>query len=240
MPGLGTIVNIAAIVVGGLLGLLFGNKIGKGIQETLTAACGVSTMFLGTAGALEHMLTVTDGHLTSGGAMLIIVSMALGGLIGALVNLDGNIERFGAWLRNRTGNGEDSRFLDGFVTASLTVCVGAMAVVGSIQDGLYADHSTLFMKSVLDFMMVMVLTASMGKGCIFSAVSVALFQGAFTLMAKWLEPVMTAAASANLSMVGSILIFCVGVNLVWGPKIKVANMLPALVIAVGASFLPWF
>ena len=240
MPGLGTIVNVAAIVIGGLLGLLFGKRINSRVQETLIAACGISTLFLGIGGAMEKMLSVSDGRLVSGGTMVIIVSLTLGGLTGALIDLDGKIERFGIWLRNRTGNGGDASFLDAFLTASLTVCIGAMAVVGSIQDGLYADHSTLFVKSVLDFLIVMIMAASMGKGCVFSAVSVGLFQGAFTLLARWLEPVMTAQASANLSMVGSILIFCVGVNLIWGQKIRVANLLPALVFAVVCAFIPWF
>lgn len=130
-------------------------------------------------------------------------------------------------------------FVDGFVTASLTVCIGAMAVVGAIQDGIMGDYSILLAKTVLDFIIVMVMTASMGKGCIFSAIPVGLFQGFFTLLARLIEPLITDEAMANLSLTGSMLIFCVGLNLVWGKKVKVANMLPTIVFAVIWPFLPF-
>lgn len=118
------------------------------------------------------------------------------------------------------------------MTASLTVCIGAMAVVGSIQDGISGDYSVLAAKAVLDLIIILVMTAAMGKGCIFSAIPVFLFQGTITLLSRFIEPVMTSAALSNLSLTGNILIFCVGVNLVWGKKIKVANLLPTIVIAV--------
>ena len=118
------------------------------------------------------------------------------------------------------------------MTASLTVCIGAMAVVGSIQDGISGDYSVLAAKAVLDLIIILVMTAAMGKGCIFSAIPVLLFQGTITLLSIFIEPVMTSAALSNLSLTGNILIFCVGVNLVWGKKIKVANLLPTIVIAV--------
>jgi hypothetical protein len=113
-----------------------------------------------------------------------------------------------------------------------------MAVVGAIQDGIYGDHSVLTTKAILDLIIILVMTASKGKGCIFAAIPVGVFQGVITLLARFVEPLMTEAALGNLSLVGSILIFCVGVNLVWGPKIKVANLLPAIVVAVAWAFLP--
>ena len=113
-----------------------------------------------------------------------------------------------------------------------------MAIVGSIQDALLGDPSILFTKAVLDLIIIMVMTCSMGKGCIFSALPVFLLQGSVTCLARLIQPVMTEAALANLSLIGSILIFCVGVNLVWGKQIRVANLLPAIVIAVAAAFLP--
>lgn len=238
MAGLGTIVNVAGILLGGLCGLLFGKKLGQRVQDTLMAACGVCVLFLGIGGAMEQMLTISDGALTSGGTMMIIGSIALGALAGELLDLDGKMERFGTWLRHRTGNDGDARFVEGFVTASLTVCIGAMAVVGAIQDGIYGDHSVLTAKAVLDLIIITVMTAAQGKGCMFSAIPVGLFQGTITLLARLIQPLMTEAALGNLSLVGSILIFCVGVNLVWGKKVKVANLLPALVFAVGWAFLP--
>ena len=126
--------------------------------------------------------------------------------------------------------------MEGFVTASLTVCIGAMAVVGAIQDGVYGDYSVLAAKAVLDLIIIIIMTASMGKGCIFSAIPVALFQGSITILSTFLEPLMTEAALSNLSLTGSILIFCVGVNLIWEKKLRVANMLPALLVAVAWAF----
>ena len=237
MVGLGTIINTLAIILGGLGGLLFGRFLKESVQDALCKACGVSTLFLGIAGALEGMLTVEGTGVVSGGTMLVIGCIALGSLIGALLNLEDGMERFGQWLKIKTGNARDTRFVDAFVTASLTVCIGAMAIVGSIQDGIKGDYSILAAKAVLDFIIVMVMTCSMGKGCIFSAIPVAIFQGSITALAGLIKPLMTDAALSNLSMIGSILIFCVGINLVWGKKLQVANMLPAVVLAVAAAFL---
>ncbi|MCI6433599.1 MAG: DUF554 domain-containing protein [Clostridiales bacterium] len=237
MVGLGTIINTLAIILGGLGGLLFGRFLKESVQDALCKACGVSTLFLGIAGALEGMLTVEGTGVVSGGTMLVIGCIALGSLIGALLNLEDGMERFGQWLKIKTGNARDARFVDAFVTASLTVCIGAMAIVGSIQDGIKGDYSILAAKAVLDFIIIMVMTCSMGKGCIFSAIPVAIFQGSITALAGLIKPLMTDAALSNLSMIGSILIFCVGVNLVWGKKLQVANMLPAVVLAVAAAFL---
>ncbi|MCM1150399.1 MAG: DUF554 domain-containing protein [Butyricicoccus sp.] len=238
MPGLGTIINVLAIVLGGVCGLLFGRFIGERCQETLCRACGVCVLFIGLAGALEGMLTVSGTSVTSGGTILIIGCIALGALIGELLNIEGLFERFGEWLKIKTGSAKDRGFVSGFVNASLTVCIGAMAVVGAIEDGLLGDCSLLVTKAVLDFIIVMVMTCSMGKGCIFSAIPVGIFQGSITALSGLVRPLMTAAALANLSMIGSILIFCVGVNLLWEKRIRVANLLPAIVLAAAAAFLP--
>ena len=125
------------------------------------------------------------------------------------------------------------------MTASLAVSIGAMAIMGAIQDGLTGDCTTLAVKSVLDFIIIAVMTASLGRGCAFSAIPVFVFEGGMTLLARLLAPVMTDAAIANLSLIGSILIFCIGVNLIWGKKLRVANMLPAVLLAILAAYLPW-
>ena len=239
MIGLGTIINTAAIIAGGILGFLFGRFLKEQHQDSLTKVCGVATLFIGLAGALEGMLTVVGTGVVSGNALLIVGCLAIGALIGEILNIEAGFERFGNWLKVKTGNGKDGGFVDAFVTASLTVCIGAMAIVGSIEDGLTGDFSILATKAVLDLIIIMVMTCSMGKGCIFSAIPVALLQGLVTVLASLLRPLMTQAALANLSLIGSILIFCVGINLVWGKKIRVANLLPAVVIAVIAAFLPF-
>lgn len=237
MAGLGTIINTMAIVFGGICGLLFGKFLKESVQDSLCKACGVSTLLLGISGALEGMLTVEGSNVTGGGTMLVIGCIALGSLIGELLNLEDGMEHFGQWLKIKTGNAKDARFVDAFVTASLTVCIGAMAIVGSIQDGIKGDYSILAAKAVLDFIIIIVMTCSMEKGCIFSAIPVALLQGSITALSGLIKPLMTDAALSNLSMIGSVLIFCVGVNLVWGKKLRVANMLPAVVLAVAAAFL---
>ena len=239
MIGLGTILNSAAIVAGGLVGHFTGKLFRQEQQDALTKACGISVLFIAIAGAMQGMLRVDGAALLSGRSMLVVLSLALGTVIGELIGIERSFERFGAWLKVKTGNSGDRQFVDGFVTASLTVCIGAMAIVGAIQDGITGDFSTLAVKAVLDFIIVAVMTSSLGKGCAFSAIPVLVFEGAVTLLARLVSPVMTDAAVANLSLVGAVLIFCVGVNLVWDKRIRVANMLPAVLLAVGAAYLPW-
>lgn len=238
MFGLGTVINVAAILIGGIFGALFGKLLKQRHQDALSKACGICVLFIGIGGALEGMLQLRDGSIASSGSLLIIACLAIGGLIGEIVNIENAFERFGQWLKIKTGNSKDARFVDGFVTASLTVCIGAMAIVGAIQDGLQGDISILTTKAILDLIIVMVMTCSMGKGCAFSAIPVGIFQGSITALSLLIKPLMTTTSLANLSMIGSILIFCVGINLVWGKTIRVANLLPAIVIAVAAAFLP--
>ncbi|MDE7262790.1 MAG: DUF554 domain-containing protein [Oscillospiraceae bacterium] len=238
MPGLGTVINAAAIILGGIGGLLFGRLLSARHQDTLTKACGICVLFIGIGGAMEGMLAVDGLSVTSGGSMLIIACLAPGALIGETLNLEGLCERFGRWLKIKTGNARDKKFVEGFVTASLTVCIGAMAIIGAIQDGLLGDYSLLVTKAILDFIIIFIMTCSLGKGCMFSAIPVAALQGSITALAGLLKPVMTSAALANLSLIGSILIFCVGLNLVWDKKVRVANLLPAIVIAVALAFVP--
>lgn len=238
MVGFGTILNTLAILAGGICGALFGRFLSDSAQDTLTKVCGVSTLFIAITGALEQMVTVEGTGITTGGSMLIIGCLAIGAVIGEILDIEGAFERFGEWLKIKSGNAKDKGFVNAFVTASLTVCIGAMAIVGSIQDGIMGDYSILATKAVLDLIIITVMSCSMGKGAVFSAIPVAVFQGSITALAGLLRPVMTEAALGNLSLVGNVLIFCVGINLVWGKKVKVANLLPAIVVAVIAAFLP--
>lgn len=236
MFGLGTLINMAAILIGGLAGQLVGKAIPKRVQDMLYMVCGISTLFIGIGGCLQHMLVIENGALNTQGTMMMLMSLTVGALIGEWIDLEKRLEQFGQWLKDKTGNSGDATFIDGFVTASLTVCIGAMAIVGAIQDGMEGDISVLAAKPVLDLVIVCVMAASMGKGCIFSLIPVGILQGSVTALSLVLKPIMTEAALGNLSYVGSVLIFCVGVNLVWGKKVKVANMLPAVVIAVIWAF----
>jgi uncharacterized membrane protein YqgA involved in biofilm formation len=238
MPGMGTIINTLAILAGGLLGALFGKFLSESAQDTLNKVCGVSTLFIAVSGTLEKMFSVENGIMVSSGSMLIVICLAIGAFAGELMDIEGGFERFGEWLKIKSGNVKDKGFVNAFVTASLTVCIGAMAIVGSIQDGLQGDYSILATKAILDLIIIMVMSCSMGRGCVFSAIPVAIFQGSITLLSGLVKPLMTDMALHNLSLVGNVLIFCVGINLVWGKKIKVANLLPAIVVAVIAAFLP--
>ena len=233
MFGTGTIINCIAIIAGGLFGRLFGKTLKPRMQETMTCALGYCTMFIGISGAMQNMLVVAaDGSIETKGTMVLIGSMAIGAFLGEWLDLEAMLERFGEWLKRVTKSTGDAGFVNAFVTASLTVCIGAMAIVGAIQDGIYGDHSILFAKAVLDMVFVAVMTASLGKGCIFSVIPVGLLQGSVTILAVFLKPLLTDLAMSQLSMVGSVMIFCVGVNLAFGKKIRVANLLPALVVAV--------
>lgn len=240
MPGLGTLINCAGVIGGGILGMIIKKGLPERFQNILMQAVGLCVIFLGISGTLTEMMSVDGGVIVSGGTMMIIFSLALGALFGEFLNIEKHTEEFGEWIKMKTGSGSDSSFVDGFVTTSLTICIGAMAVVGAIQDGITGDISMLCAKAVLDAIIVFVMASSMGKGCIFSVIPLGLFQGGITLLSRVIEPLLTPQAVSNMSMVGSMLIFCVGVNLMFQKKIKVANMLPALVLAVAGAFLPFF
>ena len=236
MIGLGTMINSAAIAAGGLLGHFTGKLFRQDQQEAINKTCGISVLFIGIAGAMQGMLHIDEGKILSGKAMLVVLCLALGTILGEIIGIEKGFERFGEWLKRKSGNSGDKQFVNAFVTASLTVCIGAMAIVGAIQDGISGDYSTLAVKSVLDCIIIAVMTSSLGKGCMFSAIPVFLFEGTITVLARLISPVMTQTAVAYLSLIGSVLIFSVGVNLVWGKMVRVANMLPAVLFAVIAAY----
>lgn len=236
MRGLGTIINVLCILGGGIAGRLLGSRFKPRMQETLCVAAGIAVIILGIAGAMEQMLAVTDGKLSSQGSVMMIVSLAVGAIIGELIDIDGKVERFGIWLREKSGSTGDAAFVGAFVDASCTVCIGAMAVIGSIRDGIQGDYSILLAKGILDAIIICIMAASQGKGSIFSAIPVGIFQGLITLIAVFTGDFMTGQALANLSFVGAILIVCVGVNLLREKRIRVANLLPAIFIAAAWGF----
>ena len=236
MVGLGTLINCALVLLGGALGFLFGKALKQSYQDIMIRACGLSTIFIGASGALKYMLTIVDGSLSTGGEMLLVISLCIGGLIGEIIGIEAGIERFGAWLKQKSHSERDPYFIEGFTSASFTLCIGAMAIIGPMNDALYHEYSILITKGILDCIIVMALTSSMGKGAVFSVIPLAIWQGLMTVLAQLIAPMMTTAALANLSMVGNVLICCVGLNLAFPVKIKVANYLPALVIAVGWAF----
>ena len=237
MRGLGTVINVALLIFGGLCGLLFGKKLNERIKDTLLSVNAVAIMMLAVGGVMQNMLSLSDGKLSTGGTVMMIVSLTLGGLIGEIININALVNKFGEWLRIKSHSTGDDSFVSAFVSASCTVCIGAMAVIGSINDGVSGDCSVLIAKAILDAVIICVMTASQGKGCIFSAVPVAIFQGVITIIAVFAGGFMTDLALSYLSYGGKVLIFCVGLNLIRKKQIRVANLLPSLVIAVAWGFV---
>ena len=232
MVGLGTLINAACVLLGGAMGFLFGKALKERYQDIMVKTCGLSTIFIGASGAFQHMLLVTPEGIETTGSMLLVISLCLGGLLGEILNIEGHIEQFGEWLRVKSRSERDPRFIEGVTSASFTICIGAMAIIGPMNDAIHHDYSLLITKGILDAIVVMALTSSLGKGAIFSVIPLVLWQGAMTLLARLLMPVMTESALACLSLVGNVLIFCVGINLLFGKKVRVANYLPALLLAV--------
>lgn len=237
MIGTGTLVNVIAVIFGGIIGIFCRKWIREKYKTSLAHAAGVCVMFIGISGAMEELQKAGGGQSLSSGTMMMIIAFALGTLVGEMLDIHRKMEEIGVWLRAKTGNSKDGSFVDGFVTTSLTICIGAMAIVGAIRDGIAGDPSILFAKAILDFIIVVILASSLGKGCIFAALPVAVLQGSITVLARLIEPVMTEQALSNVSLTGAMMIFCIGINLIWENKIKVANMLPTILFAVGMAFL---
>ena len=234
----GTIINSLTILAGSAVGLVLravtrrsskevsADGLGGRLQTIIMQGMALCVLYIGVSGCLKGQNTLTA-----------ILSIALGAIIGELLDLDRRMRSLGDWVQTRTArliHTEDGApsISDGFVTASLLFCVGAMAIVGSIQDGLTGNATTLYTKAVIDGIVVMVMASVYGKGVLFAALPVGVLQGAITLCAGLLAPVFSQPVIDNLSFLGSLLIFCVGVNLAFGTKFKVANMLPALVFGV--------
>ena len=232
MIGLGTIANTAAVVLGGGLGLLLKNGIAKKFETILMQALGLATVFIGAGGVLKYMLVVEDGNIATRGTMLLIFSLVIGCILGQLLDIEFQMEKLGIRLKAAVRIKNDNRFVEGFVDTSLIICVGAMAIVGAMEDGLSGDSSTLIAKAVLDFALVVILASTYGVGAMFSAIPIFVYQGAITVIAAMFGAVISDVLIGELSFVGSALIFCVGVNLVREKTFRVANMLPALLIPI--------
>lgn len=232
MRGLGTIINTIAVIVGGSIGILLKNGMKEKTQQILMQACGLAVIFIGAAGTLQGMLSVQDGELETGGSMLLIFSLVIGGMIGEKIDIEKRLDHLGERIKNAVKVKGENHFVEGFVNTSLIICVGAMAIVGSIQDGLTGDYSMLLAKSILDFVIVLVFASTCGIGAIFSASILFVYQGGITLLGALAGPVLGDALISNLSYIGSSLIFCVGINIAFGKKFRVGNLLPALLLPV--------
>ncbi|WP_066891999.1 DUF554 domain-containing protein [Clostridium nigeriense] len=224
---LGTIINTLSIIVGALIGLFVKGKISKNINETIMNGLALCVIYIGISGALK-------GNNT----MVIIISIAVGGLIGELIDIDRKLESFGDKIEKKFNkNNSNISISQGFVSATLLFCVGAMAIVGSLESGLNNNHSTLYAKSLLDGITSIIFTSTLGIGVMLSAFAVFIYQGSITLMAGFLSSFLNDVAINNMTAVGSILIMGLGLNILRVTKIKISNLLPSIIVAVVLSLL---
>lgn len=232
MFGLGTLINTAAVIVGGLIGMCLKNGLKKNVQDILMQTCGVATIFIGASGTLAKMFVIENNNVSVKGTMLLIISLVIGGMLGEVMHIEDTMDSLGERVKKAVKAEKDNLFVEGFVNVSLITCVGAMAIVGSIQDGISGDYSLLMTKSILDLVIVVVFSSTYGVGAVFSAVPIFVYQGSITLMAAVGGSFLSDAIISDLSFVGNALIFCVGANIAFGKKFRVGNMLPALIVPV--------
>lgn len=222
---LGTIVNVIVIVVGAMLGLIIKGRFNSKLQEITTQATGLAVLFVGASGALSKML------LEPCNSVLFVVSLVIGGIIGAAVNIEGKMKSIGDFIESKCKGGEGS-VSKSFVAASILYCTGTMAILGSIEGGINHNYAILFTKSVLDGVYAVIFASTMGFGVMFAALSVLVYQGTITLLAGFVEPYLTGDIMRELSLVGGVLITGLGIDMLGMRKINVANLLPAVFVPV--------
>lgn len=234
MIGLGTIVNTAAVLAGGMIGSRVKNGLPQRYREIIMQAIGLSVVIIGVSGALKEIFAIKEMRLDRSGEfiMLMIFSLVIGSVIGEWLNIEAQLDRLGKWFESRFAKRGDNNFSQGFVSASLLFCVGAMAIVGSLDDGLRGDASTLYAKSILDGVSATVFASTLGIGVAFSAITVLVYQGSITLLAGFVAPLLNPVVTSEMSLVGNVLILAIGINLLKIREIKVGNMLPAIFIPI--------
>lgn len=223
---LGTIINTAAIILGGALGLLFGRALSDKMKSTLIQGLGLAVLLVGVSMALK-----------TNNPLVVIGSLIVGGIIGELLDIEQGLKNLGTWMEKRFARGEDGRFTKAFVSTSLIFCVGAMAIIGSIESGLKGNHTILMAKSLLDGIYAVVFASSMGIGVLASAASVFVYQGAITLSAVLVKDLLSQPIITEMSAVGGLLIMGIGLNILEIKEIKVGNLLPGIFVAIPLTIL---
>lgn len=228
----GTVVNALGVIVGGGIGLLIGKKIKKELSDRLMGVLGLCTLLIGATGAVLPKTFDGDAATYSQNVILIILCMVIGTLLGELIDLDGRINRLGQWVESKCKGGARTPVAEGFVTASLLFCVGAMAIVGSIESGLTGDHATIFAKTLLDTVAAAVFAASLGVGVLLSAGFVFAYQGIITTIAYFAGNFLTNEMIAQMSFVGNLIIIGLALNMMKLTKFRVMNMVPAIFLPI--------
>ena len=226
---MGTLMNVGLIAVGSLLGWLLKKRLSTKVTSMLSMALGVGVLLVGLSNTLVEMIDIEAGKLMTKNGLFLIVSLVVGGLIGTLLHLHERLESFEKKLANRFPN---KPVTQGFIEASILYCVGAMAILGAFADGIHQDYSILLTKGIMDGISSLILVTTLGFGVFFSIVPVLLYQGALTLLAGSLAPFVTPAFTNLFSLVGFSLVFCIGLNMLQITKIKIVNLLPALLIPI--------
>lgn len=227
MIGLGTVINISTIILGSILGLTFKQKIKDNYKRIIIQGIGLTTLVVGLVGATKGFITSKNNYIF----VIVILSIVLGVIIGTYLELNEKINALGLYLERKFSK-QNSNFAQGFITSSLIYCVGAMAIIGSVNDGISGDYSILLIKAILDGVTSMVLASTLGFGVLFSFVPVLLYQGSITLLAYFFEQFISLETQNQMTVVGNILIISIGLDLLEIKKIKTIDMLPALLILV--------
>ncbi len=226
----GTFINAAAIIAGAGVGMLIKRGIPASVERGVTRAQGLAVGLIGLNGVIAAMFTVdADGTLSDSGGLLLLVSLVLGSLVGELIRIDDRLLGFGKAIEGRINI---EGFAQGFISASIITCVGAMSIVGALNDGLMGDSQVLIVKSTLDFVTCLVLASSLGIGVAFAAIPTFVYQGAITLSAGFLSPYISQDLLNMICMVGYAIVICVGLNLLMDAKLKTANFLPAILVPI--------
>ena len=217
---IGVFANTATIIIGSIIGILIKKGLSERIANVMTTATALAVVYIGI-----------DGMLNGENTLILVLSMVIGGVIGTLLNLDGHLESLGNKIENKFSNG-NGKIADGFVSATLLFCVGAMTIVGSLQSGLSGNHEMLFTKSILDLISSIVLASTLGWGVMLAAVSVFAIQGSIVLLAQAVEPFLSTAVIAEMTCAGSVLILAIALNMLDITKIKLMNFVPAIFIPI--------
>ncbi len=226
----GTLVNVCAIACGGIIGLFLKKGISKSYEDSINKALGLAVVIIGLNGIITAMISANgEGVLSSGGELLLVLSLVIGTFVGELLKIDDRLNSLSQKVEDKF---KLTSFARSFVNGTLIYCVGAMAIIGSLNDGLYGDSSVLLVKSLLDGISSVVLSATLGGGVIFSAIPVGIYQGSISLLAGVLSPLLAGALLQEICMVGFCLVICIGFNFMNVTKIKTANMLPAILVPV--------
>ena len=230
----GTLVNAVAVVVGGLIGLLLKKGIKESYTESINKALGLAILIIGLNGVISNMFTVENGKIKSSGELMLVIFLVLGTFAGELLKLDDRFSRFCKGIESKF---KSDGFAAGFINSTVLFCVGAMSIVGSINDGLTGDSSVLFVKSALDFVNAIIFGATLGHGVIFTFIPILIYQGGISLLAGVLSGVLQGELLEQICMVGYAIIMAIGLNFLLEKKFKTLNMVPALLLPVAYHYI---